>query len=101
MKVKAFIRHDCPEDCDVRYYEDGWHLVSRSYCVQTDEFVERKTKISFCPLCGKLLPLLTYEPTEVEQKTAGTTVEDFKKALKNWADSSAIFTGNGSWTTTQ
>lgn len=100
MKVKIFIRHDCPEDCDVRYYEDGWYLVSRSYCLPIDEFVERKVKISFCPLCGKLLPLLAHDATEVEQKTAGTTVEDFKKALKNWADSSAIFTGDGSWTTT-
>lgn len=100
MKVKAFIRHGCPEDCDVRYYEDGWHLISRHYCAEKDEFVQNEVKISFCPLCGKLLPLLTYDATEVEQKTAGTTVEDFTKALKNWADSSAMFTG-GYWTTTQ
>ena len=90
MKVKAFIRHGCPEDCDVRYYEDGWHLVSRSYCVQTDEFVERKTEVSFCPLCGKSLSLLT-----TKQEKGGCTVEDFTKALRNWADSSAQFAGNG------
>lgn len=101
MKVKTFIRHDCTEDCDVRYYEDGWYLVSRSYCLPIDEFVERKVKINFCPLCGKLLPLLTYEPTEAEQKTAGTTIEDFKKALRNWAKSSVMFAGDGSLMTTQ
>ena len=94
MKVKTFIRHDCPENCDARYYEDGWYLVSRSYCLSIDEFVERKAKISFCPLCGELLPLLIYdELNNIEQKTTHTTVEEFQKALKNWADASAVFAG--------
>lgn len=94
MKIYPYIRHKCEQSCDVRYYEDGWYLVSRSYCLAIDEFVERKAKISFCPLCGELLPLLIYdELNNIEQKTTGTTVEEFQKALKNWADASAVFTG--------
>lgn len=102
MKVYPYIRHKCEQFCDVRYYEDGWYLVSRSYCLSKDEFVQRKAKISFCPLCGEILPLLVYSGSIKASKTiTGATIEDFKKAMKNWADSSAAFAGNGSYTTTQ
>jgi Zn finger protein HypA/HybF involved in hydrogenase expression len=84
MKVKTFIRHDCTEDCDVRYYEDGWFLISRHYCAETDEFVQRKALVRFCPLCGKLLKI-------PEDKRC--TLEEFKDLLKSWSDSSSILAG--------